>query len=247
MQLINSFFLLSVLCFQLLQAEESWKIPLGKTGRHIQVRESKLNLHTDLLQYKQEKNGLYRFEYQFPGGYFKGLVSGWNEAVFLRWKEGKLTLKDLEAIEDYWLSLVLDLGLLAQRFQNKIQSVRKKYPVPYLDIKAGNDSVHVSAQTRWNLVKPIIPWFPGISLIDNHTPVNFSLVIKPVVKKQLLFLEFVHARLLDHDLTSTFNSVFIPRFYLDLKQVPLFDRNVRVKIDQQKLFLSSKSRADSKT
>ena len=239
------FFLLFLLLTIQACAEEVWKIPLGTTGRNLEIRESRLNFRSDLLKFREEKGGLYRFEYEFPEGSFKGLISGWEKSVLERWKIGKLTLNDLRAIKDYWLSLSLDLNILLMRFKNRMESVRQKYPVPSLDIRAGNDSIHISAQTRWNLIKPIVPWFPGISLIDNHTPVDFSLVIKPVIKKQQLFFEFVHARLLDHDLTSTFNSVLIPRLYLDLSQVHLFDQNVKVKIDDQKLLISSKSRSDS--
>lgn len=239
------FFLLYSLIANAISAEEIWKIPLGNTGKNIEIRESKLNLRSDLLQFKEEKNGLYRFAYEFPEGSFKGLVSGWDQSVLERWKTGALTLKDLKSIKDYWLSLSLDLNILITRLKDRMETVRQKYPIPLLEIKAGNDSVHIAAQTRWNLIKPIVPWFPGISLIDNHTPVDFSLVLKPVVKKQMLFFEFVHARLLDHDLTSTFNSVIIPRFYLDLSQIHLFDHNVKVKIDDHKLLISSKSRSDT--
>ncbi|MBT3784192.1 hypothetical protein HOF92_04390 [bacterium] len=220
------------------------EIPVGNTNKTLKVREYLLNSHSELLKYHQEKKGLYRFEYHFPGGTFKGLISGWDEAVLERWKSGKLTFKDLENIKDYWLSLSLDLNILIEKLNPRIETLRKRYPVPRLDLRPGNDSIHFSAQTRWNLIKPIVPWFPGISLIDNHTPVSFSLVLRPTIKKKLLYFEFVHAQLMNHDLTSTFNSVFIPRIYLDLKNVLLFNKNVKVGIRNGQFYFSSKSRGD---
>jgi hypothetical protein len=215
-------------------AVDFYRIPIGTTRKYIELTPGLLNYHSHSLEFTKVGDRV-KFKNHFPLAEFRGLVKGVPLSLFDKWKSGKMTLEDLNSISHYKLVLDLDLKKLLQAQEPRLSRWKKKMGVEHLELVLGSASIQIKARTLWKKIKPIVPWFPGISLMENKAQVSFFLEVEPEVNKHLLGLRFLKVRLLEHDLTGAFNSILVPKIFLNLEGLPLLGNRSQVRIKDNKL------------
>ena len=210
------------------------RIPVGATRKYIEITLGLLNYHSHSLEFVETGDRI-KFMNHFPLAELRGLVKGAPIALFEKWKSGKMDFEDLDSISHYKLVFDLDLKKLLQTQESKVLAWKKKIALEQFEIIPGSESIQVRAKTLWRQIKPVVPWFPGINLMENKAPVSFYLEVEPEVDQHLVRLKFLKVLLLEHDLTGAFNSILVPKLFLDLEGLPLLGNHSQVRIKNHKL------------